>query len=314
MTNYKIFLILSAFLVITLTLSCSDDQGIQPLGFKKAGYTENLQQSSPAAGKQIEGVKDATGNITGYFYSDNPSVIFPIGESKDVQLSSRSTSVTSVAGDMDNFGYGGTDNPPCVFYDLSEPVDDLGIFDRELESGDETDSWTQDFTANANYCAGMQVSSVTIKVREFFSDYTVLSTLSIDGNVIYFTPEMTSLCDAPVIQTFTFTGSAASFASDGIINFIFSENGDDIVIDWVSVTVEGNCNIIIDGCNSGILDQEVGGSSMMDLINECAENANNHGSFVSCVAHLTNEWKAEGLITGDEKEAIMDCAAGAQIP
>lgn len=49
-------------------------------------------------------------------------------------------------------------------------------------------------------------------------------------------------------------------------------------------------------------------------INECAANANRHGKFVSCVAHLTNDWKKEGVITGEEKGAIMSWAAGSNIP
>jgi len=79
----------------------------------------------------------------------------------------------------------------------------------------------------------------------------------------------------------------------------------------------GTCqtNIVIDGCDSGVEDYEFeDGSTMMSLILECAENAGNHGEFVSCVAHLTNTWKKAGLITGAEKDAIMDCAGGADIP
>ena len=73
--------------------------------------------------------------------------------------------------------------------------------------------------------------------------------------------------------------------------------------------------IIIDGCDSGVEDYEFeDGSTMMDLILECAENAGNHGEFVSCVAHLTNTWKKAGLITGAQKDTIMNCAGGADLP
>jgi hypothetical protein len=30
---------------------------------------------------------------------------------------------------------------------------------------------------------------------------------------------------------------------------------------------------------------------------------------VSCVSHLTNDWKAAGLISGEEKGAIQRCVA-----
>lgn len=44
--------------------------------------------------------------------------------------------------------------------------------------------------------------------------------------------------------------------------------------------------------------------TMSDLIAECADAANNHGEFVSCVSHLTNDWKKEGLISGKEKGGL----------
>jgi hypothetical protein len=48
---------------------------------------------------------------------------------------------------------------------------------------------------------------------------------------------------------------------------------------------------------------------MSDLIAGCSIGAKNHGKFVSCVSHLTNDWKAAGLISGDEKGAIQRCVA-----
>ena len=73
--------------------------------------------------------------------------------------------------------------------------------------------------------------------------------------------------------------------------------------------------IVIDDCDSGVGNMLFDdGCTMADLIAECADNAKNHGGFVSCVAHLTNEWKQAGLITGKEKGAIQSCAAQADIP
>ncbi len=73
--------------------------------------------------------------------------------------------------------------------------------------------------------------------------------------------------------------------------------------------------IVIDGCNSevaNVLDGD--GCTMLDHIAQCAADARNHGAFVSCVAHLTNEWKRAGLISGAEKGRIQSCAAHADIP
>jgi hypothetical protein len=76
-----------------------------------------------------------------------------------------------------------------------------------------------------------------------------------------------------------------------------------------------DATINIDGCDSEVENYVFAdGSTMMDLIMECAAAAGNHGDFVSCVSHLTNLWKRDGLITGDQKEIIMSCVAGSSIP
>ena len=51
------------------------------------------------------------------------------------------------------------------------------------------------------------------------------------------------------------------------------------------------------------------GCTSSDLIAEIAAGAGNHGAFVSGVAHLTNEWNAAGIISGQQKGAIQSAAA-----
>ena len=51
------------------------------------------------------------------------------------------------------------------------------------------------------------------------------------------------------------------------------------------------------------------GCTSADLIADLAAAASNHGGFVSSVAHLTNEWVAEDLISGKQKGAIQSAAA-----
>jgi len=73
--------------------------------------------------------------------------------------------------------------------------------------------------------------------------------------------------------------------------------------------------VIIDGCETGIenfLDEQ--GCTISDWISECAEGAKNHGSFMSCVDHLTNTLKKDGVITGRENGKIDRCADKADIP
>ncbi|MFB0564673.1 MAG: hypothetical protein ACETWK_03240 [Candidatus Aminicenantaceae bacterium] len=85
---------------------------------------------------------------------------------------------------------------------------------------------------------------------------------------------------------------------------------------WDSLVVEGILGpIIIAGCNTGVTDKVLeDGTTISGRIAECADDAKNHGQFVNCVSHLTNELKKAGIITGKEKGAINSCAAQASIP
>jgi hypothetical protein len=76
-----------------------------------------------------------------------------------------------------------------------------------------------------------------------------------------------------------------------------------------------SATVVIDGCDSGVANVQVAnGSTMMDLISDCAASATNHGGFVSCVTQHTNGWKSSGLISGAQKGSITSCAAQANIP
>lgn len=73
--------------------------------------------------------------------------------------------------------------------------------------------------------------------------------------------------------------------------------------------------VVIDGCDSSIDNITFSdGSNMSDLIADCVASANNHGQFVSCVSQLTNQWKQDGLITGNQKAQINQCASGSNLP
>jgi hypothetical protein len=68
--------------------------------------------------------------------------------------------------------------------------------------------------------------------------------------------------------------------------------------------------IIIGDENTGVPNVLFGnGCTTSDLIANLQDNAKNHGQFVSGVAHLTNELKDEGLVTGAQKGAIQSAAA-----
>ena len=72
--------------------------------------------------------------------------------------------------------------------------------------------------------------------------------------------------------------------------------------------------IVIGDVDTEIIDNLYEGQLISDQIAKCAEEARNHGKFVSCVARLTNELKREGIITKEDKQTIQRCAAQARIP
>lgn len=76
-----------------------------------------------------------------------------------------------------------------------------------------------------------------------------------------------------------------------------------------------SATVTIDGCDSGVANTTfANGCRISDQINDCAVAATNHGSFASCVSHLLNDLKKDGVITGSDKGAIQSCAGGASIP
>jgi hypothetical protein len=76
-----------------------------------------------------------------------------------------------------------------------------------------------------------------------------------------------------------------------------------------------SATVVVDGCDSGVENTLVeNGCTISDKINQCIDGASNHGQFVSCVSHLTNELKDDGIIVGKQKGAIQSCAGKAKIP
>jgi PA domain len=68
--------------------------------------------------------------------------------------------------------------------------------------------------------------------------------------------------------------------------------------------------IIINGIDTGVPNRGLGaGCTMADTIASTHAASGNHGSFISAIALLTNQWYAAGLITGAQKGAIESAAA-----
>ena len=93
------------------------------------------------------------------------------------------------------------------------------------------------------------------------------------------------------------------------------ESLSDVVEFPAAVRILGETNVFAGDCDSGISNIELpGGLTIADLVADCAESATNRGQFVSCIAHLTNDLKKNGVITGQQKGTLQRCAAQADIP
>ena len=68
--------------------------------------------------------------------------------------------------------------------------------------------------------------------------------------------------------------------------------------------------IVIGGIDTGVPNTLFpNGCTMSDLLTDLKEGAATHGDYVSAVAHLTNQWNSDGLISGAHKGAIQSAAA-----
>ena len=71
-----------------------------------------------------------------------------------------------------------------------------------------------------------------------------------------------------------------------------------------------SATIIIGGIDTGVPNTLFpNGCTMSDLLSDLKEGAATHGDYVAAVAHLTNQWNTDGLISGAQKGAIQSAAA-----
>ena len=107
------------------------------------------------------------------------------------------------------------------------------------------------------------------------------------------------------------------FQIEGLALEVTGDNDQDGVLDEdddCDISVLGGV-LEIDDCEPGVDNHFFNtGCSMVDLIGACAEGARNHGGFVRCVSQLTKQWRLGKLITGEQRGAIMSCAAQANLP
>jgi hypothetical protein len=72
--------------------------------------------------------------------------------------------------------------------------------------------------------------------------------------------------------------------------------------------------VFVGGVNTGITNlMFTNGCTMSDEIIGAADDANNHGSFVSAVAHIGNDWRDASLITDAQRSLLQTTAAQSTI-
>ena len=106
------------------------------------------------------------------------------------------------------------------------------------------------------------------------------------------------------------------FNNDGGGDVCDSDIDGDEIINILDQCPKSDTNeaIIIDNCDTLVSNQVLSGilsngCFIADEINQCSENIDNHGDFVSCVADVTNDLKSDGIISSPQKFSIQKCAA-----
>jgi hypothetical protein len=116
----------------------------------------------------------------------------------------------------------------------------------------------------------------------------------------------------------TYVASEAGLCTGKILIYWYDGMGGS---GWHTIIIQGESRegnvartVVIDGLDTGVIDQNWGHQLVSEHISECAANAKNHGEFVSCVTELTNDMKKAGEITGKQKGMLQNAAAQAKIP
>jgi hypothetical protein len=87
-----------------------------------------------------------------------------------------------------------------------------------------------------------------------------------------------------------------------------------VTVAATGISADKGGTILIGSYDTGVVDRVYKEQAISKLIGSCAVDCENHGEFVSCVAHLTNELKKNEVITEQEWGAIKSAAARSRIP
>jgi len=150
--------------------------------------------------------------------------------------------------------------------------------------------------------------------------------LEADGDIVVTDPGWQG-GNPEIIRIDPVTGAQSLVTSDGLLSecsytlAVVPSGAQDSDDDGVPDAVDACPNsllsptVVIDSCDSGVPNTvSPHGCTISDQVQQCATAAQNHGQFVSCVAHLTKNLKQAGDLTGQQSSAIRSCAAPANIP
>jgi hypothetical protein len=177
------------------------------------------------------------------------------------------------------------------------------------------DTTSLEFTNGDAFAVGLDIfdffGSPTITINVYSSSGLIGTNLALSGGF------WGVIADEPITKLVL--GTATNVITVDNVAFgnpIIDTDGDGFPDDEDSCPESDlTTNVVIDGCDSGVGNLLLGdGCTISDLIADCAASASNHGQFVSCVSHVTNSLKKDGLISGREKGAIQRCAAQSDLP
>ena len=95
-------------------------------------------------------------------------------------------------------------------------------------------------------------------------------------------------------------------------NFSFDQV--DVILTAEVVDQLGPSTVIIDGYDTGVENRLNDEKPISEHLALCEENANNHGQYVKCVAHLTRKMRRAKVLDKHERRKILKAAAFANIP
>ena len=199
--------------------------------------TKNLDNE----GNVVVIISNSTQHIVHQVYldSDMPDVIPICPKGPDVLFS-----VKTLVGDKDNFGFG-SGNVPCDFFNNSG-ANDVGVFDRELSSGDEVEVWhhTKSSQEVIEAISARKNVIINLKIRETFSDPGLGSTINVADKLTFQLEADGSDCSGGcqchfgTIHTFTFSKKEVRKAlRKHDLKITFTENGDDIGLDYSELVI-----------------------------------------------------------------------------